>query len=46
MVKFSTNEKKAGAKEQQLIKDIEIIEESVSDFNPDLLSDKKGELEN
>ena len=34
------------AKEQQLVKDIETIEESVSGFSTDLLSDKKSELEN
>ena len=37
---------KAEAKEQQLIKDIKAIEESVSGFSTDLLSDKKVELEN
>ena len=41
--KFATNEKKRmEATEQQLVKDIETIEESVSDFSTDLLS----ELEN
>ena len=38
--------KKAEAKEQQLIKDIKAIEESVSGFSTDILSDKKVELEN
>ena len=38
--------KRMEAKEQQLVKDIETIEESVSGFSTDLLSDKKSELEN
>ena len=46
-IKFATNEKKRmEAKEQQLVKDIETIEESISGFSTDLLSDKKSELEN
>ena len=43
-IKFATTEKKS--EEQQLIKDIKAIEESVSGFSTDLLFDKKVELEN
>ena len=45
-IKFATTEKKMEAKEQQLIKNIETIEESVLSFSTDVLSDKKSELEN